>query len=241
MDRTPTVNHDKFFVVMLMLGIVLTGFARTLYLRLFLGLPEIPGHLYVHGTVLTAWFLVLFAQTHLVATNRIRIHRRLGFAGALLSVAVVALSLHTVAMRDAPAIDEEPTRALGNVASLIGFLACVVAGVSLRHRPAAHKRLMLLASIQILAPALDRLARLAPVANALDPLLPDALGPTEIGFALVSMLSLLLVVAAHDIMMERRLHPATLGGVLGILTLAPGLSAALMFSGAWRAFVRLVG
>jgi hypothetical protein len=220
---------------------VLVGFARTLYLRPFLGLPEIPVHLYVHGAVLTAWFFLLLMQVVLVRSDRTRVHRRLGLYGAVLAVAVVAISLLTVALRDVGFIDEAPFRGFGNVMSVVGFSICVGFAVLLRHRPAAHKRLMLLGSILITGPALDRMAQLPTVAEFLAPILPDALGSTGVAFATLATPSLMLAVVGYDVVTRKRPHSATLGGMAGIFFLAPAITAALIYSGLWSAFVRFVG
>lgn len=237
-------RHGRtFFVAMSMILVVavLVGFARTLYLRPFLGLPAMPVHLYVHGVVLTAWFFLLLTQVVLVRSDRTRAHRRLGLYGAGLAVAVVAISLLTVARRDVAFIDEAPFRGFANVMSVVAFAICVGFAVVLRRRPAAHKRLMLLGSILITGPALDRMGRLPGVAELLAPILPDALGSTGVAFATLATPSLMLVVVGYDVVTRRRPHRATLGGIAGIFVLAPAITAALIYSGLWGVFVRFVG
>jgi hypothetical protein len=61
----------------LMLVFLAVGFARTLFLRSYFGTidpasgtPYLPWHVYLHGSVMTAWCVVLFAQTSLVAEAR---------------------------------------------------------------------------------------------------------------------------------------------------------------------------
>ena len=233
---------QNFFAAMsvVLLVAVLVGFARTFYLRALLGLPDMPVHRYVHGAVLTAWFLLLVIQAFLVRAGRTRVHRRVGPFAAVLAVAVVAISLFTLARRDAPFIDEAPFRSLGQLNVVVGFSFCVGVAVVLRHRSEVHKRMMLLGSVLITGPALDRMARLPALAEFLDPFLPDALGSTGVAFATFATPSLMLAVVGYDLLTRRRPHPATLGGLLGIFVLAPTLSAALIFSGAWSTFVRLV-
>jgi len=88
--RPRTVARDPFFAAMsaVILAIVLSGFAPTLYLRpVFKPLP-IPGYLYLHGIVLTSWFVWFTMQTFLIQSRRTALHRRLGVAGAVLAVAV---------------------------------------------------------------------------------------------------------------------------------------------------------
>src|SRR6185436_12010738 len=62
-------SHHGFFVCMaaLLLATVLVGFAPSFYLRAYFGAPPLPTYLQLHGVVLTAWFLLFFVQTSLVA------------------------------------------------------------------------------------------------------------------------------------------------------------------------------
>jgi len=46
-----------------LLAALLVGFAPTLFLRSLFDVPPIPAYLYVHGIVLTTWFVLVFAQT----------------------------------------------------------------------------------------------------------------------------------------------------------------------------------
>jgi hypothetical protein len=109
---------------------------------------------------------------------------------------------------------------IGVSGSVVGFLSGVVwanlgaaltfavlgwAGILLRRRTAVHKRLMLLATISILGPALARLARLAIFGGEDGPFVPMVL------------LALLIAVVIHDAITMKRIHPATiLGAVFAI-------------------------
>lgn len=77
-------RRDRFFLGMslILLLTVLIGFAPTLYLAALRDLPPLPGHLHVHGAILTSWFVWLAVQTSLVKASRIDLHRRLGAAGS---------------------------------------------------------------------------------------------------------------------------------------------------------------
>lgn len=81
--NTHVQTRSKFFLVMsgVLLATVLIGFSPTLYLRAYFEPREIPSYLYVHGTVLTAWFLLFLVQTSLVASIRTDVHRRLAACG----------------------------------------------------------------------------------------------------------------------------------------------------------------
>ena len=240
--RTVT-DRGRFFPAMslLLLLFVFWGFAPTLYLKAFFEVPELPGHLYVHGFVLTAWFLLFFSQTWLIQTKRVQIHRRLGIGGAVLAVAVVAVSVWTLVRRDLPTMDELPHRAAPNLVLLVVFSLCIGSAVLLRRKPAAHKRLMLIGSIVLTAPALDRMARPQPIHEILETVLPNVIMPPEVLFGLLVLLSLFLTIVVHDLATRGRPHLATISGVLSLFVAAPAIVAALTMSGIWSAFVRWVG
>ena len=61
LDRSGNRNtRDPFYLGMSIFSLViaLAGFSRSFYLQDYFGLPELPVHLIVHGTVLTAWFFL---------------------------------------------------------------------------------------------------------------------------------------------------------------------------------------
>lgn len=200
----------------------------------------LPLHLVLHGVCLTAWYVLILVQSSLIAARRRRAHRRLGMLGAGLAVGVVVTSLFTVLYRDAYLIhlDSMPTRAFPNLVTLFAFAICAGAGILLRHRSSAHKRLMLLASISALPPALDRLGLAPPLERLFGRTLGWFPGPPEMAPAIAGLLTLLLAVLVHDLVREGRVRTATISGVLSMLVAAPALSALVTFSGAWAAFVR---
>ena len=68
---------------------VLTGFARSYYLKAVFPIPSFPLLFHVHGAVFTAWMLLLVLQAWLVATRRTALHRRIGWVGLCLAVLVL--------------------------------------------------------------------------------------------------------------------------------------------------------
>src|SRR3546814_66581 len=67
------------------LALVFAGFARTYYLRSAFDGPPLTLLLYVHGAVMTSWFVLFIVQARLVAHGHAGVHRRLGAFGALLA------------------------------------------------------------------------------------------------------------------------------------------------------------
>jgi len=237
--RQRTATGNPFFAVMsgVILLLVLSGFARTLYLRQVFNPPAIPGYLFLHGIVLTFWFVWLFMQTLLIRSGQTRLHRRLGVVGAVLAAAVPFAGLMATAgvvrrvVGNGIALDADASALAGlgvtgpvvrflsgvvwgNLANAVSFAVLAWTGLALRRRTAAHRRLMLLATIAILGPALARLSRLA------------AFGASEQGpFTPIVIFSLFGAVVVHDLVTTKRIHPATAFGVLFPIALFPIFNA----------------
>src|SRR5262245_9428547 len=174
---TAVHSRSSFFhrTAVLLLVLVFIGFARTFFLRMFFttapppnlsGTTDLTPRLYVHGLVMTAWFGLLVVQTALVASDRTRLHRRLGMAGSVVAVLVVVVNvwaLLNAVSQQARAGEAFPVlRAtlFGNLATLVMFAGCVLRALAYRHVPAVHKRLMWFASIVMVTPAISRIGRI---------------------------------------------------------------------------------
>ncbi len=213
--------------------IIAVAFAPTFYLRGMLHSTHIiegplTTYIILHGIVLTSWYLLFMIQTWLVATDRTRPHRALGVAGAVLAVCLLVLStlvlLHTPA-RDAAvgaSVGQIALEVVGDLGLLVFFAGLVTAAILNRRQPDVHKRLMTLASIGILAPALARW----PGAAAYMPL-----------SAVLPQFALFGALIAYDIVTRRRIHPATGWGVVSYL-LVVGASVALAASSPGREFIK---
>ena len=251
---TEAVPRSSFFFWSsgLLLSFLAIGFAPTLYLRAFFDVPPIPGYLYVHGGVLTAWFFWFVVQTTLVRTGRTTVHRRFGVIGAIIAAAVLVagpmatrgfvarLRAHGIDwdtdMSAVPALGIEGVPMVqfaadvfwGNLVGIAVFAGLVVAAILLRRNPQAHKRLMLLASIALVGPALARISRW--------PLFGGEDGP----FVPIVFLGLLAVLIAYDVISARRVHRATLIGC-GVIVLALIAAQVIADSELGLAIVRMVG
>jgi hypothetical protein len=189
------------------LFIVFAGFARTYYLRPYFVTPGLTPLLHLHGLVFTSWIVLLLAQTVLVATKRTAVHRRLGWAGAVIAVLMIVVGTTTAVVRAkegaAPPGAASPLAFLTiPLGDMLVFALLVGAAFYYRRRTDVHKRLMLLATIAILPAAVARLPfdfmqQLGPFAFFW---LPDL-------FILVCLL--------YDLLARGRPHRATvLGGLL---------------------------
>ena len=187
---------------------VLAGFAPTYYLKGAFGTPDLSAFKHVHGLVMTAWFALFLVQVRLVATGRILDHRKLGVAGALLAVLVVGvgtgLGIAAARAGSAPAGLPPLVFLVLPLGEMFVFAVLVTAAIALRKRSAWHKRLMLLASLALLAPAMARL-----------PFEFVATGGPLVFFALVD--AIILACIAFDTVKNRRLHPAFIAGFIFVI------------------------
>jgi hypothetical protein len=210
---------------------VVLGFAPTYYLRAVASVESLPLRLHVHGMLFTGWMLVFVTQTWLVSTKRLNLHRRLGVLGGLLVLPMLASAV-MVAVAWA---GDESSAAVGALASQSRFVVVAIPltsvllfailaslGLWYRRRPDVHKRLMMLATIALLPPALGRIPVLA------------ARGPAA--FFGVTLL-FIGAVAAYDCWTRGRVHPASLWGGLGLAASFPG-RVALGNTEAWQSFAR---
>lgn len=157
-------SGSRFYLAMglAMAALVVLGFARTYYLAPWFEGPALTSRLHLHGAAFTAWLILFVVQTLLIGAGRRRLHMALGFVGAALAAVAIAsayaAALETIAMRGAFGELTTVDRLYSNVLLNVLFGSFVALGIALRKRPEIHKRLMLLATITIIAPALTRAA-----------------------------------------------------------------------------------
>jgi hypothetical protein len=209
----------------LMLVVVFLGFSKTFYLRALMpGEQRLPlaTYLYIHGVVMTAWYLLFALQAFLIASHRTRLHRRMGVAGAVLAVAVVVTGAYAslgmpgrIAALGAPADVQLAVGlgiTIGNLVRLISFAGLVATALALRRRPQWHGRLMLWSFLLTLDPAFG-----GGGSRPLGPMVESFIGawfPLHYFVPIVGFVALV----AHDWSATRRIHPATLvGGIVYML------------------------
>jgi hypothetical protein len=145
---------------------VFAGFAPTYFLRSASSAPPLAPLLHVHGFLFTCWIALFLVQIVLVETRRSDIHRKLGIAGGLLAAAMLAIGFVTAidsAKRGVtPLAGLSPLTFLAvPLGDLVVFAGLIGTGLYFRRRPETHKRLMLLATIGLLTPAIARLPYLS--------------------------------------------------------------------------------
>lgn len=114
----------------------------------------------IHATVFTVWLLLLTTQVLLVVRNRLALHRTLGWFSAGWASLMVVLGLWVAIARKGPVPSgpASPQFLAIQIGGLAAFVLLLLWGISLRNNPAAHKRIMILATVAILDPGYGRLA-----------------------------------------------------------------------------------
>jgi hypothetical protein len=213
-------------ISLLMVFAVFLGFSRSYYLKGLYGTPALPTLFHVHGLLFTAWMVFLVVQTGLIASRRTDLHRRIGVAGGVLAaamtVAAMAMTMD-LARRSATA----PTD-IGLAFTIVPFFTVavfpVLVGVALlnRRQPEVHKRLMLIATLELVTAGVARI----PGAGSM----PLFFVLTDVGLAAILL---------YDVITRGRPHSATVwGGLFLIATQVIRTTAGA--SAAWIAFARML-
>lgn len=211
---------------------VFAGFAPTYYLRNAFGSPRLTPSLLAHGFAFSTWMVLLVVQTSLVAASRTDIHRRLGVAGGALAVVMMVLGAYVAISRTASGLVVSPP-GISPLAFLTVPLAAVVVfpvllGLALwfRKRADIHKRLVLIATLELVMAAVGRLP------GIFNPLGSIALGVA--GLFIVTDL-FLVAIAIYDWRSLGRIHPATLWGGAFFVVSQP-LRAMIGATAPWTSF-----
>jgi hypothetical protein len=155
---------DVFFTTLsvLMLLIVLVGFAPSYFLKgaVFAPLPSLLVHL--HGAVFSSWIFLFVIQSSLVAAGNVRLHRKLGVLGAVIAGLMVVLGVLApfgTLRRGAvlPSFFTPASFLIDNVIGILIFGAYVAIAIWKRNNIKVHKRLMLIANMMLMPPALSRM------------------------------------------------------------------------------------
>ncbi len=208
-------RESRFFsgVAIVMAVVMFVGYARTGF----------------DGLVYLAWIVMLVLQTTLVRTGFMNLHRALGIGGMILALIVVLIGTYTalVAANDpagAPGTALSPqTFLVVPLGNLLLFGLFVILAYRRRRGKKAHKRWMLLATVNLLDAAFRRILPVAWLDN--------------LGLLLAYWCADLFIVALAmwDAKSLGRLHAVTLWGGLAIIVLQP-LRFVLADSAAWQAF-----
>lgn len=227
---SPAARDRKFYTGMAiaMLFTALVGFSRTYFLRLISGHPTtITGRVpnttvHLHALLFTSWLVLFIVQTSLIATHRVKVHRKLGYFGIALAAAMIVVGVRLAV--EAARLGAVPPGnnpwsftaiPFGDITTFAGFF---VAAVLWRNDKDKHKRLMILASATLMSAALVRWP-----------------GVLSVGPLLSYVLTLLFPIAGavYDRWSRGRVNPVYWWGMT-LIVLGVAVRVMLLGSPAWR-------
>jgi hypothetical protein len=223
-------NFDNYFfsaMALLILATVFVGFARTYFLAGVLRAPLPSLIIHIHGAAFSSWILLLIAQISLVSAGRVDIHRRLGLVGFGLACLMVTLGVlaasNSLARNFAPpgsGFDPKTFYAIP-ITDMVIFATLVFFAFRARTNPAAHKRLILIATFALLD---------APTGRP-----PFTVITARPFFDSVFVWAFLLLLVAYDLWSMRKVHRATIWAGAFVVVLEQ-LRVPIGNTAAWHTF-----
>src|SRR3954468_19205175 len=214
-------DRSWFFVWMAVVCafVAFAGFTPTYWLQLSAGTFVGSPLLHLHGLLFSAWTLYLIVQTTLTARGLVSRHRAWGLLGISLATAMVlvgfAVANDVLATRLAAGYgDAARAFHIASISMITLFGGFVFVAILYVSRPEIHKRLMLLATVSMLAPAIARVFFALSV--GIGPGLRPGLGPprTVESVLMPALIADALIAAGviYDMRTRGRPHPTYLIG-----------------------------
>jgi len=212
-------------MAVLILGTVFLGFAKTYFLAGIVRAPLPSWVIHLHGAAFSSWIMLLIIQTSLVSAGRVDVHRRLGIAAFGLACLMVILgsmaATDLLRREETVAGIDSKTFYAGTLMDMMIFGTLVFFAFRVRSNPAAHKRLILIATISLLGAAIARwpFAFIGRIPKITD---------------IITYIFLLLLVT-YDLWSTRKVHRTTLWG--GIFMIVAGqLELPIGRTALWQSF-----
>lgn len=202
-DRNGLVDrYFYFFLSLVVAGVVVAGFSRTIDHRLIHAVPVRPWVLYLHGIVFFGWVIVFLSQSALVRVRKVTVHRTLGWFGAALGVVIPALGMWTAITMDRFEILHFHFKAASpflavQMHSMAAFAIFFALAIVWRKKPEFHRRSILIATCMLTGAAFARLVGISGDHYYVD--------------------LLLLLAVLHDLIVNRRVHQVYLYGLPALI------------------------
>jgi hypothetical protein len=209
---------------------VYIGFSPTYFQAGVVRAPLPSPILHVHGAVFTLWMLLFTVQAAFISARRVKWHRSLGtvafcFPPIMIVLAVMAAidALHRGVRIGT--LDPAVSAAIPLI-GITGFAIVIYGSWRARRRPDAHKRLILIATMGLVAAAFGRFpwSRIG---------LPPAAG------AVTGLGSLLLILIVYELISIRRIHRSTMWAA-PLMFASVALAVPIGMTPVWHAFAALL-
>ncbi|HMP30565.1 MAG TPA: hypothetical protein PKD85_13250, partial [Saprospiraceae bacterium] len=92
-------KHSRFYlnITILLLVVVLLGFGKPFFLRAFFDQPThlvtLPSSVYVHGGIMSLWYIMLVVQSALVNVKNVKLHKNIGWSLIVLALFIIISGL----------------------------------------------------------------------------------------------------------------------------------------------------
>lgn len=209
---------------------VFIGFAPTYFQAGMLRAPLPSPILHVHGAVFTLWMLLFVVQAAFISARRVQWHRAFGTVAFCLPPVMIVLgvlaaidALHR-GVRIGP-LDPAISLAIPLI-GIAGFTVVIYASWRARRRPDAHKRLILIATMGLVAAAFGRFPW-------------DRVGLPPAAGAVTGLGVLLLILIAYELITLRRVHRSTMWAA-PLVWLSVAVAVPIGMTPAWHAFAALL-
>jgi hypothetical protein len=172
-----------------------------------------PWWVHVHAVTFMTWIGFYLVQNALIWRGDGKLHRKLGYFGAfwagwMVVVGVVLTPLTLAVGRSPPFFTPAYFLALDWV-NIVVFAGLFIAGFRNRRRTEWHRRLMLCATVCLIAPAIGRLMILGGM---------EMTAPMNVALLLPYVIAGILA----DLVIRRRVHPAYAWGTGALIAFAAG-------------------
>jgi hypothetical protein len=205
--RSRRESHTFFIAIAALMALVaVIGFWPSYFGHLLSGVVERHWIIHLHAAVFSGWLVLLMTQVLLVYRRKTALHRSLGRFGigygVLILVMGLAASITSPVLRIRAGewtLDRAAKFLIYPLGDMVLWAILFGAAIAYRGRPAAHKRLILLATVALLYAPVGRME-----------IVSDLL------FLLVWLFPLLLGIG-YDVWTRRRVHPSYLVGLAVLL------------------------
>jgi FtsH-binding integral membrane protein len=154
-------RYFYFGMSLVMTVLVVWGFSHTVGQNLFHAKPAKPLLLWMHGAAFSTWMVLFIAQSGLVRIRKVSIHRALGWFGAALAAGMVVLGLAVAVYLtrwDLTVLHQTGIESFLSIPFLdmAVFGTCVGLAILWRKKSDYHRRLMFLATCELLDAGIGR-------------------------------------------------------------------------------------
>ena len=146
------VNRYFYFGMALLFAVIVVwGFSRTVNDNLLHAAVPRPLLLWIHGAAFSAWVIFFMAQSTLVRTHNVSLHRLFGWFGAALGAGMVLLGIAIAIIMtrfDMFQLHQAGVDAFLSIPfyDMIFFGTCLALAIYWRTRPDFHRRLLFIAT-----------------------------------------------------------------------------------------------